>query len=226
MYLTLSAYADPTPNTCVSAKTAPDRTGHKLYRRLTPGQHLFFEGDDAEHLYEVKRGMVRLARVLENGRRQIVAFGLPGDIVGFPEGGCYHTDCDAISDAVVEAHRRSALEDGETDHALHQKLTGAALQEICAMQDHFMMLSSKSANEKVAAFLLTMVDRIGERTEKGVVFDLPMMRVDIADFLGLTTETVCRAFTRFRRDKLISLDTPQRVLVLDPQGLRDRAEPE
>lgn len=198
---------------------------HRIYQRLPEGRHLFHEGDTARHVYEVRHGMLRLARVTASGRRQIVAFGLPGDVVGFPEGDFHHTDCVAICDTVVVAHRLAALT-GEVDPHLHRRLTRAALNEICALQDHFLMLSSSSAAEKIASFLLTLAERIGEPEPEGIRIGIAMPRVDIADFLGLTTETVCRTFTQFRRDGLIVLDTAHDVLIRDARGLRARAERE
>lgn len=226
MYLKLATTVEPhtdadqcTPN----AGSGPDQ---RFYQRLHAGRHLFHEGDEAEHVYEVESGMLRLVRVMENGRRQIVAFALPGDVVGFPEGQFHHTDCDAITDCVVLAHRRSALDRCNPNPELHRRLTRAALHEICAMQDHFMMLSSKSAAEKIASFMLTLAERIGRPEPDGIHVDIPMRRVDIADFLGLTTETVCRTFTQFRKSGLIALETAQNAIVRDIEGLRARAEPE
>ena len=226
MYLKLATTAEPhiEPNQPTNdADCNPDR---RFYQRLNVGQHLFHEGDEAEHVYEVERGMLRLARVMENGRRQIVAFALPGDIVGFPEGDVHHTDCDAITDSVVEGYRRTALDVCNPNPELHRRLTRAALHEICAMQDHFMMLSSKSAAEKIASFFTTLADRIGQPCADGIHVDIPMRRVDIADFLGLTTETVCRMITKFRKAGLIRLETAQKAIVTDLVGLRARAEPE
>ena len=200
----------------------PDRP-QDLIKRIEAGRHLYREGDEVHHLYEVQSGMLRLSRVMENGRRQIVAFGLPGDVVGFPDGGLHHTDCDAIGDATVAVYPRSALEDGAMDRALHRHLTRAAFREICAMQDHVMMLSSKSAADKVASVLVSLAERLGEPTSAGLRGFVPMRRVDIADFLGLTAETVCRTFTQFRADGVIALETPQDVAIADLPGLRARA---
>lgn len=226
MYLKLATTNEPHVELDQSGTHADRNPDHRFYQRLNAGRHLFHEGDEAAHVYEVERGMLRLVRVMENGRRQIVAFALPGDVVGFPEGDLHHTDCDAITDCVVQAYRRSALDKCISNPELHHRLTRAALHEICAMQDHFMMLSSKSAAEKIAAFLITLADRIGEPGSDGIRVEIPMRRVDIADFLGLTTETVCRTFTQFRKAGLITLETAQQAIVTDPDGLRARAEPE
>lgn len=226
MYLKLATTPDPQVDADQCGSDADCPSDQRFYQRVPAGRHLFHEGDEAEHVYEVERGMLRLERVMENGRRQIVAFALPGDVVGFPEGHVHHTDCDAISDCVVLAHRRSALEKCNPNPELHRRLTRAALHEICAMQDHFMMLSSKSAAEKIASFLVTLTDRTGVLRADGIHVNIPMRRVDIADFLGLTTETVCRTFTHFRKSGLIMLETAQKAIVRDIEGLRARAEPE
>jgi CRP/FNR family transcriptional regulator/CRP/FNR family nitrogen fixation transcriptional regulator len=225
MYLTLATTVEADDGIVQPDFHARGQQTHKLYQRVQSGRHLFLEGDEARHVYEVQRGILRLARVMENGRRQIVAFGLPGDVVGFPAGDLHHTDCDAICDTVVLAHSRLALENSDMDRDLHHRLMQAALKEICAMQDHFMMLSSRSAAEKIASFLLTLADRTGQACGPYVSVDLAMRRVDIADFLGLTTETVCRTITQFRKDGLIALDTAQKVIIRDLDALRHRAEP-
>lgn len=226
MYLKLATTTDAHIEADQCAANTTGQEDPRFYQRLSAGKHLFREGDDAEFVYEVERGMLRLVRVMENGRRQIVAFALPGDVVGFPEGDMHHTDCDAITDCVVLAHRRSVLERCNPNPELHRRLTRAALHEICAMQDHFMMLSSKSAAEKIASFVLTLAERTGEPGPEGIHVDIPMRRVDIADFLGLTTETVCRTFTQFRKAGLIALETAQKAIVIDIEGLRAAAEPE
>lgn len=226
MYLKLATTVEPhiEPDQCTA--NAEGTSDQRFYQRLHAGRHLYHEGDEAQNVYEVERGMLRLARVMENGRRQIVAFALPGDVVGFPEGDLHHTDCDAITDCVVLAHRKAVLDRCNPNPELHRRLTRAALHEICAMQDHFMMLSSKSAAERIAAFVLTLAERMGEPEADGIHVDIPMRRVDIADFLGLTTETVCRTFTQFRKAGLIKLETAQKAIVRDIEGLRARAEPE
>ena len=192
--------------------------------RLRAGSYLYFEGDPVERLYEVASGVVRLTRLLEDGRRQVIAFGYPGDIIGFPAGDCHHTDCDAISDAKLHAYRRSALDTGNGDPALHAKLLQAALKEISAMQDHFMMLGRKSAAERVASFLSVLMDRNADHVGAYRQITLPMSRADIADFLGLTIETVSRCFTALRKSGIIALDGSQTVILLDDAALRAQSQ--
>lgn len=221
MYVTLSTDQAPAFLVSGSALRRVANVKPRYERQVETGTHLFREGDDADHVYEIKTGILRLTRVLENGKRQVIAFGLPGDIVGFPNGELHHTDCDVIATAEIVMHRRRALESGEGDPEIHQRLLRAALREISAMQDHFMMLARKSAMEKVASFLIVLSERTGTPISNYTTFPLPMSRADIADFLGLTTETVCRMFTLLRQRGAIELETPQTVLVRNKAALID-----
>lgn len=224
MYVTLSI--EPAAAVLESGTDLPclSQIASLRQRHHAIGTHLFREGDEAANVYEVRSGALRLTRVLENGRRQVIAFGLPGDIVGFPNGDLHHTDCDVIADAEVVAHRRLALETGVGDPQTHQRLLRAALREISAMQDHLMMLARKSALEKVASFLVVLSQRTGAPIGNCTTFSLPMSRADIADFLGLTIETVSRSFSILRKNGTIALETPQIVLVRDKQPLLNASE--
>lgn len=224
MYVTLSIDSAVAISETESGLTRRTQVPSHPEKEYAVGTHLFREGDYAAHVYEVKSGVLRLTRVLENGRRQVIAFGLPGDIIGFPNGDQHHTDCDVIASAEVIAHRRSALETGEGDPQTHQRLLKAALREISAMQDHFMMLARKSAMEKVASFLTVLSQRTGVPIGNYTCFSLPMSRADIADFLGLTIETVSRSFSVLRKNGTITLETPQTVLVRDMQSLLDASQ--
>ena len=187
--------------------------------RLRAGNYLFFEGDEVEWLFQVKSGVLRLTRMLEDGRRQVIAFGYPGDVVGFPSEGRHHTDCDALTDVCLRPFRRSLLDSETGAPELHQSLLQAALREISAMQDHFMMLGRKSAAEKVASFLGVLAQRVGTEVDGRVQFELPMPRADVADFLGLTTETVCRTFTHLRKTGVIAIENIHTFIVLRPDAL-------
>lgn len=193
-------------------------------KSLAKGAYLYFEGDDVTHLFIIETGAVRLTRVLEDGRRQVIAFGYPGDIIGFPAQGAHHTDCDALSDTKLYPVPRKALDDSSFDPDLHRVLVQAALREISAMQDHFMMLGRKSAPEKVASFLNVLLERIGDVSREPPVVDLPMGRSDIADFLGLTTETVCRCLSALRKAAIIRVDGISKVAILDKPALTKRAD--
>ncbi|KNG91870.1 cyclic nucleotide-binding domain-containing protein [Pseudaestuariivita atlantica] len=218
MYVTIShGNAQPFAPSKLAARKTPLKT-------LKKGAYLYFEGDDVTHLFIIETGVVRLTRVLEDGRRQVIAFGYPGDIIGFPAQDTHHTDCDALCDTKLCSIPRKVLEDSSADPDLHSVLIQAALQEISAMQDHFMMLGRKSAPEKVASFLTVLLERIGDTSVEPQVLALPMSRSDIADFLGLTTETVCRCLTALRKAEIIRIDGISKVAVLDQSALAQRAD--
>lgn len=187
--------------------------------RLKAGAYLYYEGDEVEWLYQVTSGVLRLTRLLSDGRRQVIAFGYPGDIVGFPSANIHHTDCEALTEVRLQPFRRSALESGKGDPQLHTALLQAALREISGMQDHFMMLGRKSASEKLASFLCVLAERVGTKLGAYVSVTLPMSRSDIADFLGLTTETVSRTFTQMRKSKIIAIDNIYTVVIQRPDAL-------
>jgi len=202
-------------------ETKPSKPSIARNRTITvkPGKHLYLEGDVADRIYEVASGVLRLTRIMEDGRRQVIAFGYPGDTVGFPCDGFYHTDCDALVPTTLVVHQRTDLESTKGNAALHQRLLQAALREISAMQDHFLMLGRKSSVEKLASFLQALADRVGEPLGEFKQVTLPMPRADIADFLGLTTETVSRTFTQLRKSQIIAIDHVNTIIILKPLAL-------
>ena len=217
MYVTIptdGAAAAPVP-TLTNTKPQSSETHVKT------GSYLYFEGDDVKWLYLVKSGVLRLTRLLEDGRRQVIAFGYPGDVVGFPAERQHHTDCDVLIDADLQPFSLSCLEGNCSHQETHRQLLQAALREISGMQDHFMMLGRKSAVEKVASFLCVLTDRVGTKVGNYSQVELPMTRTDIADFLGLTTETVCRTLTQMRRDDIIAIDNIQTIIIQRPTVLLD-----
>ncbi|MEQ8659033.1 MAG: helix-turn-helix domain-containing protein [Hyphomicrobiales bacterium] len=223
MYVTLANHLDEHHDVCDIAEAPVSQAQVHARRAVSVGHHLFHEGDEAHNIYEVASGLLRLTRVLENGSRQVIAFALPGDVVGFPDGDVHHTDCDVLVAGEVISYRRQALESGAGDPTVHTRLLQAALKEISGMQDHFMMLARKSAPEKVASFLMVMAERTGTFDGGHTRIVLPMKRSDIADFLGLTIETVCRAITRLRKARIIALEDAQTVIILDNNRLENAA---
>jgi len=220
MYVTISSPHEG----IASDKGLSDRPPTLPLTRLAPERHLYYEGDKVERIYQVKSGVVRLTRLLEDGRRQIIAFGYPGDIVGFPFNGHHHTECETLTRVELQPYLLTHLENGRSDPALHASLLQAALREIAAMQDHFMMLGRKTAQEKLASFLAVLADRVGIKTGEFTQIALPMSRADIADFLGLTTETVSRTFSQLRKNKTIALNGVHVVIIRNRAALNALAE--
>ena len=170
---------------------------------LAKDEELFAEGDEAEFFYQVVSGAIRSYKLLSDGRRQIDAFHLRGDIFGLEAGGEHRFSAEAVGDVSVIAYRRGRLSALiQDDPAFRDKIMTATLRSLERAQDHMLLLGRKTAEEKIATFLLDMAGRISKDDEH---FELPMQRSDIADHLGLTIETVSRTLSRFARSGLIRL---------------------
>jgi CRP/FNR family nitrogen fixation transcriptional regulator len=179
---------------------------------LAKGEELFSEGEEAEYFYQVLSGTIRTCKLLSNGRRQIDAFHLRGDIFGLEAGAEHRFSAEAVSDATVIAFRRSGLTSlRQEDPALNDRIMSATLRNLGRAQDHVLLLGRRSADEKIATFLLDMAQRIPGQSGS---FELPMQRSDIADHLGLTIETVSRTFTRLARSGFIKLSSTSRCIGL------------
>lgn len=186
-------------------------------RHLPAGELLFSEGDKAESVFEVLSGMVRLYKLLPDGRRQVTGFLTAGQLLGLaPEGTCVFT-ADTITEVSLCRYKRDAFERMIDEvPGFARRLLAVTSHELHAAQDQMVLLGRKSASEKVATFLLMLPARQDD-------IDVPMTRGDIADYLGLTVETVSRTLTRLRQDGLIALPVPARIRVLDRKGLENLA---
>lgn len=194
-------------------------------RLIKAGKPLFHEGDTAEYIYQIVEGVVRSSKLLANGRRQILSFGYPGDLVGMSHDGVYHSECEAISEVKLRAIPKNAYNGSlPADPAIFGELLRYASNEIANMQEHFMMLGCKTATEKIASFLVALAERTGQQVENEICFLLPMKRADIADFLGVTIETVSRTMTKLRKAGIINLPDPHSVCVCKLPALRNLAE--
>jgi CRP/FNR family nitrogen fixation transcriptional regulator len=172
---------------------------------------VFAEGDRAAFFYEVVSGSVRTYKLLADGRRQIDAFHLPGDIFGVEAGGDHRFSAEAVTDTKLVVHRRERGALAGNDGDLARKVVAAMMRSLERAQDHMMLLGRKSAKERIATFLLGLAERLAEQ---GGPLDLPMPRADIADHLGLTVESVSRAVTQLEREGLIELPPNRRTVVL------------
>ncbi len=172
-------------------------------------EEIYGEGEPAEYVYRVMRGAVRVYKVLNDGRRQISAFRLPGDIFGLEPGDEHTFSADAISDSTILVVKRSAVTAlAGRDIASAHQLWDVTARELQQMQDHVLLLI-KSAQERIASFLLQMARRIPSTNE----IELPMSRQDIADYLGLTIETVSRTLTQLENSAAIALPASRRVVI-------------
>ncbi len=176
--------------------------------RFARNTEIYGEEDPADYLYQVVSGVVRTYRMLDDGRRQISAFYLPGDIFGVEAGDVHASSAEAVCDAQILVAKRSAVM-ARADHErdLSKQLWMLTVRELQRIQEHSMLLI-KSAEERVAGFLLEMAGR----SPAGAAIDLPMCRQDIADYLGLTIETVSRTFTQLVQSGTIGLEKSRRIL--------------
>lgn len=175
---------------------------------------IFGENEPADYLYKVVSGSVRTYKILSDGRRQIGGFYLPGDIFGLEFADVHALSAEAITDAKVLVVKRSALNGlAGRDAGIAQQLFALTGRELHHAQDRILLLI-KSAQERVASFLLEMSGRVSG----GNAIDLPMSRQDIADYLGLTIETVSRTLTSLEDSAAIEVRTSRRIL------LRNRPE--
>lgn len=176
--------------------------------RFARNVEIYGEDEPAEYLYQVASGAVRTYRMLDDGRRQISAFHLPGDIFGLEAGDVHRSSAEAISDAQVLLVKRSAvMARAEHEKDLAKQLWTLTARELQRVQEHSLVLV-KNAEERVAGFLLEMAGR----NSGAAAIELPMSRQDIADYLGLTIETVSRTFTQLAQSGAIALETSRRIL--------------
>ena len=176
------------------------------------GTEIHGENEPADYVYQVKKGAVRSYKLLSDGRRQIGAFHLVGDIFGLTNGENHRFTAEAVVDTTLWLMKRRSLEViSQTDGVLARNLLSLTTRSLQHAEDHMLLLGRKDSLEKVATFLLEMDKRLVD------AMTLPMSRRDIADYLGLTLETVSRALSRLRRAGAISLavDTPREITILD-----------
>jgi CRP/FNR family nitrogen fixation transcriptional regulator len=180
--------------------------------RFRRNAEIFGEGEAASAVYRVVSGVARTIRFTGEGRRQILGFHFPGDIIGLEAGHRHTLSAEAVSDCKLAVVRRSAIDAAASrDTGAAQALIALMQRQLLDAQEHALVLGRKGAGERVAAFLLRLADRVSTRCE----IDLPMSRADIADYLALTIETVSRAFTQMERDCAIALPSSRHVLVRD-----------
>jgi CRP/FNR family nitrogen fixation transcriptional regulator len=197
-----------------STDTAAPSVG--AVQSFAKGEEIFAEGDRAAFVYKVLSGVVRTSKLLSDGRRQIDAFHLAGDIFGIEAGEEYRFSAESVGDCIVIAYRRSHLASMiGSDVQLVQEMTMGMIRSLVRAQNHMMLLGRKSAVEKIATFLLDMA----ERTAEDDALDLPMSRTDIADHLGLTIETVSRSFTQLERQGIIELPSARHVVLINRAAL-------
>ena len=208
----------PVPTGTSTVDFAGDGTHIRAYDAHEP---VFCEGEDAGFLYEVIEGVVSNSRVMPDGRRHVISFGYPGELIGLGHDDCYRFSCDAVSTARIRSTPTNAILCAVKERPeLGEKLLQAATTQLAEMHDHSVMLGCNSAIEKVTSFLLAL-----EKRESGVeTVHLPMRRTDIANYLGLTVETVSRNLTKLRVRGIIDMPESHTIVMRDMDRLEALAD--
>jgi CRP/FNR family transcriptional regulator, nitrogen fixation regulation protein len=182
------------------------------------GTEIYGEKEPAEYVYQVKVGAVRSYKLLSDGRRQIGAFHLAGDIFGLENGSEHRFTAEAIVNTTVRLIKRRSLEMvAESDALVSRNLLSMTTDNLQHAENHMLLLGRKTSLERVAAFLIEMDRRL---TAAGVM-PLPMSRRDIADYLGLTLETVSRALSQLNDQGVLVFSSARQIVLRNRQRLAD-----
>lgn len=177
-----------------------------------PDETILFEDDPADHAFNITEGVVRVSKMLSDGRRQITGFLHPGDFLGLSYQDSYAYSAETVTQVKVCRFRKGDLNRIMRDNPeLEHRLLSMANNELALAHERMLLLGRKSAAEKVASFLLSL-PRHPDRMDE---IDLPMTRGDIADYLGLTLETVSRTLSGFVRQQIVRNASPRIIVVLD-----------
>lgn len=202
-----------------------ERLSRGQARTIEAKEHLFCEGDAASHVYRVEVGHICIYRMMPDGRRQVVDFAYPGDLIGLGALVEHADSAQAMERTVVRALPLATLRElAQSDTRLGIMLYEALSRELMAARELLFTVSQRTAAERIAAFLVALSRRNAKRGENGNEIVLPMTRMDIADFLGLTIETVSRTLTKLRLEGVIDLEQCILVTILKPEALAQLAQ--
>jgi CRP/FNR family transcriptional regulator len=200
----------------------------KYYRSFQAGQTIIWSGDRMEFVGSVVSGIATLTQTMEDGRRQMVGLLLPSDFVGRPGRPVAAFDVTATTDLVMCCFRKKPFEDmmGTTPH-IAQRLLEMTLDELDAAREWMLLLGRKTAREKIASLISIIARReasLHQRRSKGMLaVDLPLTREEMADYLGLTLETVSRQISALKKDGVIHLEGNRHVQIPDIDRLLEEA---
>jgi CRP/FNR family transcriptional regulator len=195
-----------------------------VQKHLDAGEMLFLEADPADSLFVITDGSIKLYKMLADGRRQITGFLFRSDFLGLAFRERYAYSAEALSPTTVcrfPKDRLEALLDEFPE--MERRLLSIASNELASAQDQMLLLGRKTAEEKLASFLWILSRRAALKELDGETIDLPMTRMDMADYLGLTIETVSRSFSALKRKEIIAFTTPQRMQILDLPSIAELA---
>ena len=201
----------------VIARAANDLTAAALQSigtvcQFGRNQTIFSDGDNAAYSYKVVSGAVRLVKLMADGRRHIAGFQLPGDLFGIEWTGEYALTAEAVTEVTAIRYSRAHLERLSEERVdVRKQLTERLRDDLRAAHDHLISLGCQNARERVASFLLLLARRAGAK--EGAAVEVQMSRQDIADYLGLTIETVCRTLSDLRDIRVIEIPNRHEIIV-------------
>lgn len=200
-----------------------DRLSTTLH--LKPGATFIHEGDPTEHCFNITQGSAKIYKLLPDGRRQIIGFLFTGDFLGTTATGPYSVSAEAMTPLTLCRFERRAFKEALVRLPnLERALLDRTADELEAAREQMLLLGRKAARERVASFLLGLSRRAARLGRSADPVHLPMGRSDIADYLGLTTETVSRVFTQLRTEGLIRLNGTSEVHLLRRTALESLCE--
>jgi len=203
----------------LDALVALERIGTRI--GFSRNSEIYAQGDSADCWYKVVSGTVRVCRLLADGRRHIAEFCCSGDCFGLDSTSERSYSAEAVDDVIVMRFQRKVTERLiEQNPAVARLLREAMLRDLAIAHDRTLLLGRMTASERVASFLREMF----ERRDRTKILDLPMSRNDVADYLGLTIETVCRTLSAFKREGIIAIPHPHRIELLDREAIEVMAE--
>jgi CRP/FNR family transcriptional regulator, anaerobic regulatory protein len=192
--------------------------------RVRAGEAFLSEGDAASHFFKIIEGVVKIYKLLPDGRRQITGFLAAGDLLGLAINDVYTYSAEALTPVTVCKFPRRQFERLLDEFPpMEKRMLAMASNELAAAQEQMMLLGRKTAHEKIASFLLALVRREERLGRSGSVIYLAMTRTDIADYLGLTTETASRVFSSLKKRGWIELESGNRVVLSDRDALEELA---
>lgn len=192
-------------------------------QKVKPGKTLFAEGDDADTVFEIAQGILKLYKLLPDGRRQIMGFVSTDKLIGFSNEATYEYTAEALTEVSLCRYSRAQFNRllDEVPGFARRVLT-ARSRDLQSAQDQMLLLGRKTAMERIATFLLSL-GKLQQISSGGASLHLPMTRADIADYLGLTIETVSRTLTKLKHDRIISLPEAVEIKFIDRHRLEELA---
>ncbi len=201
-----------------------DRIAAAPIKRRARKEHLYFDGDSKTHVYMIEAGTVLVYKILPDAKRQIVDIAFPGDLIGLGARGAHTFNAQAAEATRVRCLAVGQLHElAQRDASVAMKLYDAIATELDATRNHLLSIGYRDATSRVASFLRAVAQRNERRGCDATEFVLTIRRADIADFLGLTIETVSRSFSKLKADGVIDLDHGGYVQILDPLALENAA---